>query len=96
MLSVVQDMFQIFDIVVDIYLPKHNLFEDLNLFNRRRRIYNIIQIHKSVLGLTIFHIIFPNSNCMWKILCGILSVPHNVVMDMNNVMQEKPDQIISA
>ena len=31
------------------------------------------------MGLTIFHRTF-------SILCGILSVPHNVVMDLNNVM----------
>ena len=25
---------------------------------------------------------------MWKILCKILSVPHNTIMAMNNVMNE--------
>jgi hypothetical protein len=24
---------------------------------------------------------------MWEILCGIMSIPHNIVMDLNNVMK---------
>ena len=28
-----------------------------------------------------------HSNGMWKVSCGILSVPHNIVMDLNNVMR---------
>jgi hypothetical protein len=34
------------------------------------------------MGLTIFHILFPTSDTMW----GRLSVPHNIVMNLNNVM----------
>ena len=43
--------------------------------------------------LTIFHKIFPNTfhiqsefGKYQELLCGILSVTHNIVMDLNNVM----------
>jgi hypothetical protein len=37
-------------------------------------------------GLTIYHKIFPIFNVNMGIFCGILSIPHNVVMNLNNVM----------
>ena len=36
--------------------------------------------------LALFHRLFPHSVLMWGIFHGILSVPHNIVMDLNNVM----------
>ena len=56
--------------------------------------HNIIQIHNSVLvGLTVFHKIFlyvPTFTLkgeeQQRIFRGILSIPHNVVMDLDDVM----------
>ena len=48
------------------------------------------------MGVTVFHIIFPHishihSECgeYAEILCGILSLPHNIVMNMNNAIIDK-------
>ena len=49
-----------------------------------------IRLFKSVtycfVGLTIFHEIFPHWVYVWRIFHGILSIPQNIVMDLNNVM----------
>jgi hypothetical protein len=51
---------------------------------------NIIQIHNSAMWDRQYSMeYFPHSDIMWKymeIFCGILSVPHNTIMDLNNVM----------
>ena len=53
--------------------------------------HNIIQIHDNVLWdlqhSTKYSWIFPHSYWMWGILCRILSVLRNVIMDLNNVMK---------
>ena len=53
----------------------------------------IITLFNSIMGLTIFHVVFLDIlhiqiECeeYLGILCGILSVPHNNVMDFNDVM----------
>ena len=38
------------------------------------------------MGLTIFHEIFFIFNLNMGIICEILSIPHNNVMDLNNVV----------
>ena len=35
---------------------------------------------------SIIHSTIQSNNIIQSMLCGILSVPHNIVMDMNNVM----------
>jgi hypothetical protein len=53
--------------------------------------HHIIQIHNSVLvGLTVFHEILPciHIECgnIRVIICRILSIPQNIVMNPNNIM----------
>ena len=47
---------------------------------------NIIQIHSSVLWQWQYFVEYSIIQNVWGILCRKLCVPHNIVMDMNNVM----------
>ena len=68
---------------------KQNKHEDLSP-------HNIIQIHNNVpWDWQYFIEYFLYLVWMWGKLCGILSFPHNIVMDMNNVMPECMDGHIS-
>ena len=50
--------------------------------------HNIIQIHKNVLWDSQYFAKKPLTFCLHdEMFCKILSVPQNIVMDMNNVMQ---------
>ena len=52
-----------------------------------RQLHNIIQIHNNVpVELTISYKIFPTFNVNDGLFCKILSVPHNIVMNLNNVV----------
>ena len=63
--------------------------------------HNINQIHNCLLwdwhyleGLTLFSGIFL-TNWMWGIFCKILSIPQNIVMNLNNVMSYTLSNIMS-
>ena len=52
--------------------------------------HNIIHIHKSVLWDWQYSMeYFPHSIWIWRIFHGIWWVPHNIVLDLNNVMTAK-------
>jgi hypothetical protein len=40
----------------------------------------------NIWSITLFKSIVINSDWMWRIFCKIFSVPHNIVIDVNNVM----------
>ena len=51
------------------------------------KLHNIIQIHNNVLWDWLYFMEYsPHSIWMWRIFYGILLVPQNTVMDLNNVM----------
>ena len=53
--------------------------------------HNIIQIHNNAIWdwqfFTRYSRKFSHSNWMWRIFCGVLSIPRNIVMDLNDVME---------
>ena len=70
----------------------HSLFLTTNFPCRsiKRRRHNINQIHNNVLWDGHYTTeCSPNSDWLWEIFRGILLVPHDIVIDMNNVVQEE-------
>ena len=66
-------------------------FADIEFLILKWGLHNIVQIHNNVIWdwqYSTKH--SPHSvecsDWIWKILCGILSVPRNIVMNLNNVM----------
>ena len=49
--------------------------------------HNIIKIHNNVCGTDDIMKNMPTFNMNDEIFCRILSIPHNIVLDINNVMQ---------
>ena len=55
--------------------------------NLNKAIHNIIHVHNNVMWDGQYYAKYSSHSVwMWGILCIILSVPHNIVMDLNNVM----------
>ena len=51
--------------------------------------HNIIQIHNNVMWDSQYYAEYvPHLVWMWGIYYRIMSIPHNTVMDMNNVMKD--------
>ena len=53
---------------------------------KERHIITLFKSIKVLYGLTIFYEIFPTCNMYDKVVCRILVVPQNTIINMKNVM----------